>query len=62
MTIEGYTTTFKCTTKKPGGSCGGGGGKIQAMKDKIGEGINKGLDAMKKKQEENKAKKEAKAE
>lgn len=60
LTIEGYTTTFKCTTKKPVGS--GGGGKIQAMKDKIGEGINKGLDAMKKKQEENKAKKEAKKE
>lgn len=56
MTLEGYTTTFKCTTKKPVGSDGGGGGKIQAMKDKIGEGINKGLDAMKKKQEENKAK------
>lgn len=60
LTIEGYTTTFKCTTKKPVGS--GGGGKIQAMKDKIGEGINEGLDAMKKKQEENKAKKEAKKE
>ena len=56
MTLEGYTTTFKCTTKKPVCSGGGGGGKIQAMKDKIGEGINKGLDAMKKKQEENKAK------
>ena len=60
LTIEGYTTTFKCTTKKPVGS--GGGGKIQAMKDKIGEGINEGLDAMKKKQEENKAKKETKKE
>ena len=65
LTIEGYTTTFKCTTKKPGGAGGGGNAasdKIQAMKEKIGHGINKGIDAMKKKQEENKAKKEAKKE
>ena len=60
LTIEGYTTTFKCTTKKPGGNPASD--KIQAMKDKIGQGINKGLDAMKKKQEENKAKKETKKE
>ena len=52
------------TTKKPAGSGGGNpaSDKIQAMKDKIGQGINKGIDAMKKKQEENKAKKEAKKE
>lgn len=66
LTIEGYTTTYKCTTKKPVGSGGGRGGvvgdKMQSVKDKIGQGINKGLDAMKKKQEENKAKKEAKKE
>ena len=64
LTIEGYTMTFKTTTKKPAGSGGGNpaSDKIQAMKDKIGQGINKGIDAMKKKQEENKAKKEAKKE
>lgn len=47
------------TTKKPIGS-GGGGDRIQSMKESIGQGLNKGLDALKKKQEEIKAKKEAK--
>ena len=59
MTISGYTMTFKTTTKKPVGS-GGGGDRIQSMKESIGQGLNKGLDALKKKQEENKAKKEPK--
>ena len=59
MTISGYTMTFKTTTKKPVGS-GGGGDRIQSMKESIGQSLNKGLDALKKKQEENKAKKEAK--
>lgn len=58
MTINGYTMTFKATTKKPRGA--GGGDKIQEMKESIGKGISNGLDALKKKQEENKAKKEAK--
>jgi hypothetical protein len=49
---------FNTTTKKPAGS--GGGGKIQSIKESIGKGITDGIDALKKKQEENKAKKEAK--
>ena len=64
LTINGYTATYKATTKKPVGAGGGNAAneKIQAMKEKIGQGINKGIDAIKKKQEENKAKKEAKKE
>ena len=59
MTTEGYTQTFKTTTKKPF-KPGEGGNRVQSMKDAIGKGITNGIDALKKKQEENKAKKEAK--
>jgi hypothetical protein len=58
MTISGHKMVFNTTTKKPAGS--GGGGKIQSIKESIGKGITDGIDALKKKQEENKAKKEAK--
>ena len=57
--MEGYTQTFKTTTKKPF-KPGEGGNRVQSMKDAIGKGITNGIDALKKKQEENKAKKEAK--
>lgn len=62
---NGHKLTFKATTKKPVKSGGGGGSnsaqdKIQSMKDAVGKGLNKGVDAIKKKQQENKAKKEAK--
>ena len=59
MTINGYTMTFKTTTKKPRGT-GGGSDRMQEMKETIGKGITDGIEALKKKQEENKAKKEAK--
>ena len=58
MTIEGYKMTFKTTTKRPLGS--GGGDRMQAVKESITKGLNNGIDALKKKQAENKAKKEAK--
>lgn len=51
--------TFKTTTKKPRGA-GGGSDRMQEMKENIGKGIANGIEALKKKQEENKAKKEAK--
>lgn len=50
--------TFKTTTKRPLGS--GGGDRMQAVKESITKGLNNGIDALKKKQAENKAKKEAK--
>lgn len=59
LTINGYKMTFKATTRKPMGSRGGSNavqGKFQSMKDAVG----KGVDAIKKKQQENKAKKDAK--
>lgn len=58
MTIEGYKMTFKTTTKKPIGA--GGGDRMQGVKESISKGLSNGLDALKKKQAENKAKKEAK--
>jgi hypothetical protein len=59
MTMNGHTMTFKTTTKKPRGA-GGGSDRVQEMKETIGKGITNGIEALKKKQEENKAKKEAK--
>ena len=59
MTMGSNTQTFKTTTKKPI-KPGEGGNRVQSMKDAIGKGITNGIDALKKKQEENKAKKEAK--
>ena len=55
---------YKLSTKDPNGhdteSSGILGNKTEMIKGAIGKGINKGLDALKKKREENKAKKEAK--
>lgn len=58
MTIQGHKMVFKTTTKKPIGS--GGGDRMQAMKESISKGLTNGIEALKKKQAENKAKKEAK--
>ena len=51
---------YKLSTKDPMGGGSTVGDKADAIKDAIGKGINKGLDAIKKKREDNKAKKEAK--
>ena len=70
FTIETTTpankkSIYKVTTKDPEGGYGASidskiGEKAGQIKEAIGKGITKGIDAMKNKQEENKAKKEPK--
>lgn len=67
-TPKNVKSVYKLSSKDPMGGGESGGTSVDSkisekagqIKDAIGQGINKGLDALKKKQEENKAKKEAK--
>ena len=65
VTPSNEKSVYKCSTKDTMGNGSGSsveskiGEKAGAVKDAIGKGISNGLDALKKKREENKAKKES---